>query len=207
MALFRLDSRNYERNRRSRARSTSTATAARCAVVWRGVSVLVKARIHFVWRTDRPDRDHANRAGRKEKMDQPIAISARLELLHVAARPGGATTRDLHRLAPAQNPRRRRGWRAFRDSVNFCALDAELHLRCVWKFALDRGDFLWTQTGGDRNRARRGHSHRSKSAQERSHVDARRARVCRDLFFESAVSRDRARGGRDRIPRRRILEK
>src|SRR5713101_3815329 len=48
-----------------------------CAVVCGSVSVLVKTRIHFVWRADRPDRDHANGAGRKEKMDQPIAISAR----------------------------------------------------------------------------------------------------------------------------------
>ena len=37
----------------------------------------------------------------KREMDQPVAISARAELLHAAAWPGSATARHLHRLAAA----------------------------------------------------------------------------------------------------------
>src|SRR5438045_7269719 len=66
--------------------STCNAGAASSALVWRSTSILVEARIHLVRRTDRPDCDHADRVGGKEKMDQPIAIPARPEFLHVASR-------------------------------------------------------------------------------------------------------------------------
>src|SRR6516162_3188540 len=72
-----------------------------CAVVQRSISVLVEAGIHFIWRTNWPDRDHATRAGREEEVDQPVAFPARAELLHAVARARSAATRDLHWLAPA----------------------------------------------------------------------------------------------------------
>src|SRR6266481_1259996 len=97
----------YESIRRH-PRSTCNAGATSSALVWRSISILVEARIHLVRWTDRPDCDHADRAGGEEKMDQPIAISARPEFLHAASRPRSATTRDLHRLAASQNPRRHR---------------------------------------------------------------------------------------------------
>src|ERR1700736_5270375 len=53
-------------SRNARCRPTRTTS---CAVVWRSASVLAQARIHFVWRTDWTDRDHANRAGREKEMD------------------------------------------------------------------------------------------------------------------------------------------
>src|SRR3954451_3901166 len=127
----RLNLVEYERSRRRQTRSTSDA------VVCRSVPILVKARVHFIRRTDRPNRDHADRVGRKEKVDQPIALFARAELLHAAARPRSATTRDLHRLALTQNPRRNCRWRAVRDSIDLCSLDAELYIRGFWQSAVD----------------------------------------------------------------------
>src|SRR5438045_6734265 len=140
---MRLSSGDYERNCRRRTRSASNAATAWCTVVWRSVSVLVETRIHLVWRTHRPDRDHANRAGRKEKMDQPVAFSARAELLHAPSRSRSAAARDLYRLAPAQSPRRYRRRRALRYSFDLRSLGSELYLRGVWKSPVDRRDLLW----------------------------------------------------------------
>src|ERR1043166_5172144 len=52
-------------------------TKPKCADVWPGPSILAETWLHFIRRPDWPDRDHADRAGRKEKMDQPIAFSSR----------------------------------------------------------------------------------------------------------------------------------
>src|ERR671924_52248 len=137
ISALRLSSGDYEREGRSCTRPAFAEKLRRgestsCAVIRRSVSILAEARIYFVRRADRADRDHANRTGRKEKMDQPVAISSRAELLHAASRSGSATARDLHRLALAQNPRRHRGRRIFCPPVDLRSLGAELHLRGVW---------------------------------------------------------------------------
>src|SRR6266480_2784009 len=77
--------RSWAHARPAFARWLRRGGSTSCAVVWRSVSVLAETRVHLVWRTNRPDRDHANRAGRKEKMDQPVAVFACVELLHAAA--------------------------------------------------------------------------------------------------------------------------
>src|SRR5439155_26486142 len=56
------------------------------AVVWRSVSVLAETQFHFVWRTHPPDRGHANRAGRGEKMDLSVTLFAPPEPLDAASR-------------------------------------------------------------------------------------------------------------------------
>src|SRR5437660_237027 len=171
--------------------NNSAANAAGCTVVWNCIPLLVEARIHQLWRTDRPNRDYADGAGRKEKMDQPIAISARAQLLHAAARPGSTTARHLRRLASSQNLGRHRRRRILCHTVDFYSLDVEFHLRRLRQRPVDRSDFLWTQTCRDCDRADGGHSHREKIAEERSHVGAGCARFHSDLFFQSAISRDR----------------
>src|SRR4029077_4237609 len=79
-----------------------------CAVVWRSVSILAETRVHLVWRTERPDRHDARRTRREKTLDRQCQVSARAKFLHVAARPGSATACHLHRLAFAQDARRRR---------------------------------------------------------------------------------------------------
>src|ERR1700720_957028 len=110
--------------------STTRRTRSTCCThLCRSVSILAEARIHFVWWPDRPDRDHANGARREEEMDQPVAISARVKLLHAAARSRSAAAGDLHRLALAPNLGRHCRRRIFCNSIDLCALDAELYLR------------------------------------------------------------------------------
>src|SRR5205823_2783814 len=79
----------------------------------------------------------------------------------------------------------------FCHTVDFYSLGVEFHLRRLRERAVDRRDFLWAQTCRNCDRADRGHSHREKIAEERSHVGAGCARFHRDLFFKSPISRDR----------------
>src|SRR5438128_5779750 len=67
----------------------------------RSIPLLAETGIRLLWRTERPDRDDARGAGRKEEMDRRSAISSRAEFLHAAARSGRATTGDLYWLAAA----------------------------------------------------------------------------------------------------------
>ena len=61
----------------------------------------------------------------------------------------------------------------------------ELHLRRVRKSAVDCRDLLRTETGRDRDRARRCHSHRSQSAEERSRCGrSPSSRSSRFTFFK-----------------------
>src|SRR5947209_5815171 len=85
-------------------------TSTRRALVCGSIPFLVEARLHLVRRTDWPDRHHADRVGREEEMDQSIAFSARVKLLHAPAWTGGAATGDLYRLAFAQDLGRHRCW-------------------------------------------------------------------------------------------------
>ena len=65
-------------------------------------------------RPRRADRGHAAHAGRREAVDRPAPVPARHELLHAAARPGGAAAGHLRRLAAARHPRRARRRRPVR---------------------------------------------------------------------------------------------
>ena len=139
-------------------------------------------------------------------MDQPVAFFTCTELLHAAARSGSATACHLHRLAAAQNVGRYRRRRILCHSIDFYSVGPEFCLRGLWKSAVDRRHFLWTQTGGDGDRRRRRDSHRAKSTEKRSDVDARRARFCRDLLFQNAISVDYFERRSDRTDRRSFLE-
>src|SRR5947208_8480319 len=76
MHLFDEYERRWRPARPAFARWLRRGGSTSCAVVWRSVSVLVEARVHFVWRTDRPDRDLANRAGGVKKMAWRVTLSA-----------------------------------------------------------------------------------------------------------------------------------
>src|SRR5512133_1755366 len=111
----------------------------------RSVSLLAQTRLHQFWRTDWSDRDHADRVGREEEVDQPIAISARAQLLHALAGSGGATAGHLRWLASSQNLGRYHRRRVLRYSVNLRSMDVELHLCGLWKCAVDCRHLLWTE--------------------------------------------------------------
>ena len=81
----------------------------------------------------------------------------------------------------------RRG--VFCHSLDVHSLGIEFRLRRLRKCAVDRRDLLRAKASGNGNRGRRRHSYRAKSAQERNDVDARRARLRRDLFFQGRRSR------------------
>src|SRR5882672_9887532 len=66
---------------------------------------LAQDRLHQLRRAGRPDRHDAPHRGRREEMDRGVAVPARAELLHAAARARGAETCDLYRLAAAWRPR------------------------------------------------------------------------------------------------------
>src|SRR6266480_1940016 len=126
----------------------------------RSIPLLAETRIHFLRWTELPDRDDAHRVGREKTLDRQLAISARLELLHVASRPGSTATRHLYRLALASNLGRYRRRSAFRDSINLHPLGAELHLCRLWSRSLDCRGLLWIETGRARHCGRGCHSHR-----------------------------------------------
>src|SRR4030095_2091198 len=102
--------------------SSCLATSTNCTVVRRGVSILVEARLHLLRRTEWPGRHDACGIGREKTLYRQFAISARAEFLHVASRPGGTSTRYLHRLAVAQNPRRHCRRRTFCHPVDLYSL-------------------------------------------------------------------------------------
>ena len=140
-------------------------------------------------------------------MDQPVTFSARVELLHALARSRSATVGDLHRLALTQNLGRNYCRIVFRHPFNLCALGAELRLRRLRECSMDRGDLLWTQTGGDGDRHRRRRSHRKASVVERSDVGDRRCRVYLNLLFQGAVPHDHLGCRCHWLGRRKIVER
>src|SRR6266853_4836712 len=186
--LFDEYERRWRHARPAFARWLRRGGSTSCAVVWRSVSVLVEARVHFVWRTDWSDRDDARRTRREKTLDRQCQVSARAKFLHVAARPGSATACHLHRLAPAQDARRRLCRRSLCYSINLFSLGAQLRLCRVWKHSMDRGDLLRTETGGPCHCRRGGHPDWKQGAQERGHVVARLGCICRNLFFSRAIS-------------------
>ena len=101
------------------ARATRRVTEAprAAAPTRRGVPLLAASRLHQLRRPGRPDRADASRAGRRAALDFRSAIPARAQLLHAAARSGGAAARDVHRLAHASHLGRHRRGRAVRAAV------------------------------------------------------------------------------------------
>src|SRR5436190_2640274 len=96
----------------SDARSTTGAD------ICSGNSLLGQTWFHQFRRTDWPDRDHANRVGGEEEMDQSVTISARAQLLHALAGSRGPAACYLCRLASAQDLWRYRRRRVFRYSIH-----------------------------------------------------------------------------------------
>src|SRR6476646_4512915 len=138
--------------------TSSTANSTNRADLCRSISFLAEAWLHLLRRAHRPNRDHADRAGGKETMDQPVALSACAELLHVATRSGSATTRNLHRLAFAQDKGRNCRRLFVRYSIYLCPVGVELYLRCIRHSPLDCRDLLWLEARGHRDRCGRSHS-------------------------------------------------
>src|SRR4030095_10546434 len=160
----------------------SAANSTNRADLCRGLSLLAKAWLHFLWRTDRTDRYYANRAGRKEKMDQPVALFACIELLHAPSWSRSSTAGHLRRLAFAQDKGRNCRRLFVRYSIYLCPVGVELYLRCIRQSPLDCRDLLWLEARGHRDRCGRSHSDWPQSAKERSDVDSGCARVCLDLL-------------------------
>ena len=83
------------------AHRCDAAAPARPAVDARGASRLAARRGAELRRSRRPDRGDAPHPGRGEEVGVGGAVSPRAQLLHAAARPGGAAACDLYRLADA----------------------------------------------------------------------------------------------------------
>src|SRR6059058_1161552 len=179
--------------------NSSAANSTNRADLCRSISFLAEAWLHLLRRAHRPNRDHADRAGGKETMDQPVALSACAELLHVATRSGSATTRNLHRLAPAQYLGRHRCRRLFCYPFDFYPLGVEFHLRGFRQHPVDRSHLLRTETRRHRNRSDRRHSHRQESAQKRNNVGAGCARFYCHLLFQGSIPRNHPQRRRDWI--------
>ncbi len=82
----------------------------------------------------------------------------------------------------------RGGRRSLCYSFDLYSLGAQLRLCRVWKYPLDRGHFLRTQTGRPCDCRRSRHSDRKQGTQERGHVVARLGRIRRNLFFPRPIS-------------------
>ena len=163
-----------------------------------GLALLDQARLHQLRWADRADRDHARRARRAPPVDQQRPVPPRVELLHAAARPGGAAARRIRRLAPA--PRQRRDRRG--PDVHHPGLLH--HARTLLRLRRARGRrvggraLLRPGRGGRRDRRRGGDQDRQEGATKRRPVPRGRAGVRRDLLPPRAVPVDRARRGADR---------
>ena len=95
-----------------------------------------------------------------------IAVSACAELLHAAARPGGAAACHLYRLADAPLAGRDRRGRAVRRARHHLDHGVELHLCRVRQCAGRRGAVLRAEGGGARDRAAGGAPRRQPRAQK-----------------------------------------
>src|SRR3569833_1489597 len=100
-----------------------------------GLSLLAQARVHQLRRARRSNRDHAQRTRRAPALDQRTALSACPQLLHGAARPGGAAACDLHRLAHAPHGGRHRRRRPLRAALAVRPHCLVVDLYLVWAVA------------------------------------------------------------------------
>ena len=117
--------------------------------------------------------------------------------------PGGAATRDLHRLADAPHLGRHRRRRAVRAAVAVHPDRAVVDLRALRRRAGRRRHLLRHQAGGHGAGAARGASHRVARAEERVDVGDRRGGVRGDLRAATCRSRPSSlAAGADRALRR-----
>ena len=170
----------------------------------RGAALLAEAGLHQLRRAGRADRHHAHRTGRAAPLDQRAAFPACAELLHAAARPRGAATGDLHRLAAAPHGRRHRCRAAVRAALAGAADPAVVAVPHDGS-APGRGRaVLRHQTGRDRDRAARRMAHRFARTEQPLDVGHRRRVLRRDLRAARALPGHR-RGGRAGGRARRAL--
>ena len=167
----------------------------------RGIPPVDEDRLAQFRRAGRADRAHASRAGRAPALDQRSAIPACAQLLHAAARPGGAAARDLHRLAPAPYVGRHRCRRLVRAAGHARDAGPELALRSLLCAGTGGGAVLRPQSCGARGRDRSRAAHRPSRVEEPLHGGARRRGLPGDLFLQSAVSLDRRGRGAARARR------
>src|SRR3569833_565218 len=139
-----------------------------------GLSLLAQARVHQLRRARRSNRDHAQRTRRAPALDQRTALSACPQLLHGAARPGGAAACDLHRLAHAPHGGRHRRRRPLRAALAVHPHCLVVDLYRLWACAGRGGFVLRHQARGHRHRRAGRAPHRLARAQEQSRVGRRR---------------------------------
>ena len=135
-------------------------------------------------------------------MDLGEPFPARAQLLHAAARTGGAAAGDLYRLADAPHARRHHGRRAVRHSRHHRHHGAQLRLCRLRQRAGDRRAVLRPQGRGAGDRAGGGVPHRQALAQEQRDAPARGGGLRRHLLFQHSVSDHHFRRRLDRLSRR-----
>ena len=135
-------------------------------------------------------------------MDLGEPFPARAQLLHAAARAGGAAARDLYRLADAPHARRHHGRRPLRHPRHHLHHGVELRLRRLRQRAGHRRAVLRPQGGGAGDRAGGGVPHRQARAQEQRDGVHRGGGVRGNFLLQRSVSDHHLRRGTDRFSRR-----
>ena len=134
----------------------------------------------------------------KKWIDEPRFLHA-LELLHAAARAGGAAACDLCRLADAWLARRARRRRVVRAARRVGDARPELSLCARARPAAGRGRALRHQGRGAGDRGRGHHPHRQARPENEAADRPRGSGLRRHLCFVGAVSADRDRRRRHRL--------
>ena len=135
-------------------------------------------------------------------MDLGEPFPARAQLLHAAARTGGAAAGDLYRLADAPHARRHHGRRSVRHSRRHRHHGAQLRVCRLRQRPGDRRAVLRPQGRGSGDRAGSGIPHRQALAQEQRDAPAGGGGLRRHLLFQYSVSDHHFRRRLDRISRR-----
>ena len=156
--------------------------------LWASPGVLVQAGLHQLWRAGGANCPHAPGTGGAQALDLGAALFACAQLLHAAARPRGAATGHLHRLADAQNPRRY-GRRPAVCAAVFVPHDrAVLGVHPPRPVAAGGGFVLRHQARGHGHRAACGAPHGLTGASKRLAVGRSGRLFCGHLCAECAVS-------------------
>ena len=153
---------------------------------------MAQARVHqFRW-PGGPDRADASRSGGEAALDFREPIPARAQLLHAPARPRGAATRDLYRLADARQRGRVDSGQPVRAALTAALDQPELDLPGIRAATGGCGNPLRGQTSGYGHRLVRRLSHRNPGAPEWRIVEYCRAGFRGDLSVRLTVSADRS---------------
>ena len=129
-------------------------------------------------------------------------VPACAELLHAAARPGGAAACDLCRLADAPDRRRHHGGRPVHRARHHRHHGLELHLRGLWQRLVCRGAVLRAEGRGARHRGRGAGARRKARAAQQHHDRAGRDRLRRHLLLCRPLPDHHHRRRPDRLFRR-----